>query len=267
MCLLPRHREVFHSELMGKTIVVAGGTDGMGRGIAEARAAAGDSVIAIGSSTRKGLSEDIEFIRADLSVIAEVDRVVAALPDRVDVLVLTAARFNPRRIVTADGLEATFALYYLSRYLLAHGVDAGLVVAFSAPGTTVGQVRWEDPQFERGYSAIKAQMQAGRMNDLLGVSVGLEKPYVLFHPGFTVTNAISQYRQPMRAVIRTVEKIAAQPVAKAIRPLLPLIEDPPPVGFHPNDRGRAVDLSLRTFDPVDAARLDELTREIVRRRR
>ena len=252
---------------MGRTIVVAGGTDGMGRGIAEARAAAGDTVIAVGSSTRKGLPGPVEFIKADLSVIAEVDRVVAELPDRVDVLVLTAARFNPERVVTADGLEATFALYYLSRFLLAHGVDAGMVVAFSAPGTTAGRVHWDDPQLERGYSATKAQMQAGRMNDLLGVSAGKRTSYVLFHPGFTRTNAISQMAQPMRAVVRLLEKVAARSVDDAIRPVLRLIDEPPGVGFHPNDRGRPVDPSLRTFDPGDAARLDRLTREIVRGRR
>jgi hypothetical protein len=142
-----------------------------------------------------------------------------------------------------------------------------MVVAFSAPGITAGRVYWDDPQLERGYSAMRAQMQAGRMNDLLGVVVGERTPYVLFHPGFTKTNAISQMAQPMRTVVRVLEKVAARSVADAIAPVLGLIDEPPGVGFHPNDRGKAVDLSLKTFDRADAVRLDEVTREIVRRTR
>jgi NAD(P)-dependent dehydrogenase (short-subunit alcohol dehydrogenase family) len=247
--------------------VVAGGTDGMGRGIATGRAEIGDEVIAIGSTTRKGLPANVGFLRADLSVVAEVDRVVAELSGPVDVLVLTADRFHPKRTVTADGLEATFALYYLSRYLLAHGLDAGLVVAFSAPGVTAGRVHWDDPQLTSGYSGVKAQLQAGRMNDLLGVAVAEEKPYVLFHPGFTRTNAISQIPQPMRTVIRALEKVAARTVAEAIRPVLDVIDEPPSAGFHPIDRGKPVDPALKTFDRADAARLADLTREVVRRTR
>ena len=255
---------------MGKTIVIAGGTDGMGRAIAVERAAAGDTVVAIGSSEEKarGLPEGVRFLRADLASIAEVDRVVRELAD-VDVLVLMANRLHAKRTVTADGLEATFALYYLSRFLLAHALEPGLVVAFSAPGATAGKVHWDDLQLERGYSSVKAQMQAGRMNDLLGVAFAEETgiPYVLHHPGFTRTNAISQMPQPMRAVVRVLEKVAARSVADAIRPVLPLIETPPAGGFHPIDRGEPVDRALRTFDRADAARLAELTREVVRRRR
>jgi hypothetical protein len=53
--------------------------------------------------------------------MAEVERVVADIAHRhtvVDALVLCANRPSPRRRETVDGLEDTFALYYLSRYLL-----------------------------------------------------------------------------------------------------------------------------------------------------
>jgi hypothetical protein len=187
----------------------------------------------------------------------------------VDVLVLTASRFHSKRTVTADGLEATFALYYLSRYLLAHGLEAGLVVAFSAPGATKGRVHWDDPQLVHGYSGLRAQLQAGRMNDLLGVAVAEEtgRPYVLYHPGFTRTNAISQLPRPARTAVALLAKVAARPVAESIEPVLALIDSPPQRGFHPIDRGRPVDPALRTFDRRDAERLAELTREVVRRTR
>jgi NAD(P)-dependent dehydrogenase (short-subunit alcohol dehydrogenase family) len=255
---------------MTKTIVVAGGTDGMGRGVALARAARGDTVVAIGSNAAKGraLPAGIRFLRADLTSIDEVERVVEEIADEhVDALVLTANRYNPDRVETADGLESTFAVYYLSRFLLAHGLSdrLGMVVAFAAPGMKLGKIFWADPQLTRGYTALRAQLQAGRMNDLLGVAFAEETgvPFVLYHPGFTETNAISQHRQPMRAVVRLLEKVIARPVERSVRPVVGLIDAPPTAPLTAIDRGKPVDLGLRTFDPDNARRLAAATRELL----
>ncbi|WP_207931103.1 hypothetical protein [Streptomyces sp. 8K308] len=69
------------------------------------------------------------FLRADLELIDEnrrlIDRLSAEL-DTIDVLVLGARFQRSRRRETADGLESNFALSYLSRFLLSHGL-AGLL--------------------------------------------------------------------------------------------------------------------------------------------
>jgi NAD(P)-dependent dehydrogenase (short-subunit alcohol dehydrogenase family) len=179
----------------GRVTVISGGTDGMGRALALARLARGDRVVAIGSNPDKGrtLPDGITFLRADLTSIADTRRVIATVRERwpvVDALALFANRQAPGRITTVDGLEATFALYYLSRHLLGHGLRDALdraptpvIVNVAGVGITKGAIQWDDLQLRRRYRMITAQLQAGRANDLLGVDFaatsGARARYVL----------------------------------------------------------------------------------------
>ena len=191
----------------GRVTVVSGGTNGMGRALALARLARGDQVVAIGSDPAKGraLGDAITFLRADLTSIADTRRVIAAVLERwpvVDALALFANRQAPARISTVDGLEATFALYYLSRHLLSHGLRDALdraptpvIVNVAGVGITKGSIQWTDLQLRRRYRMITAQLQAARANDLLGVDFaatsGSRARYVLYHPGFTRSGDLS----------------------------------------------------------------------------
>ncbi|KPI19089.1 short-chain dehydrogenase/reductase SDR [Actinobacteria bacterium OK074] len=271
------------------TVVISGGTDGMGRGIALARLALGDTVVAIGSSEAKGAAlaaeagglgagERFRFVKADLSSIAEVQRVVDLIAREhaaVETLVLCANRQSPSRIQTPEGLEFTFGLYYLSRYLLGHGLrkqfDAAehpVIINFAAAGLKVGSVNFDDLQAEKRYSVLRAQAQCGRANDLLGRAFALEPSskarYVLYHPGFTATlGGIAHLKQPVKGIITVLSKIAAKPVDKAIAPMLELIDAPPADRLTAIDRGKPVDLSMKTFDPDNARRLADVTRQLV----
>lgn len=263
----------------------------MGRAIALDRLRRGDRVVAIGRSetnarelAEAAAEEDrrrLTFLRADLSTLAENDRVAAEIASShgaIDALVLCANRHNRARTTTADGLEATFALYYLSRFLLGEALreqladGGGVVVNVAAPGIKAGSVRWDDLQFERGYRGLKAQLQAGRLNDLLGVGFaaahGADSPirYVLFHPGFTRSGTAS-LSPPARTLIRLLGAVAALSPARAVEPILPLLDDPPHAPLTAIDRGRPVSLDLPTFDPGDARRLRALTEELVSRLR
>ena len=271
-----------------KTVVVSGGTDGMGRATALARLGRGDTVIVIGSSgpkgralaeeaTRTGAGERFRFLRADLSAVGEVRRVAKEITDRhpvVDALVLCANRQSPKRRETADGLEFTFALYYLSRYLLGDllrpvmdAAPAPLIVNVAGVGNTAGSVHWDDLQLRRKYGMARAQLQAGRANDLLGVSfadrAAGKARYVLYHPGFTRSGDLSPLNPLVRGVIRLLARFKARPVETAIRPIVEWIDEPPSAPLTAVDRGRPVDLSLRTLDKHDAERLAELTEDLL----
>ncbi|WP_459549465.1 SDR family NAD(P)-dependent oxidoreductase [Nocardia sp. X0981] len=271
---------------MSKTIVISGATDGMGRALALERLAGGDRVVAIGSNPGKGESlaaaagpdaDRLLFLRADLSSVAEVERVVHEIGtayDVVDALLLFANRTAPRRIRTADGFEYTFALYYLSRYLLSHELAPLLensprpvIVSVAGVGVTKGAVRWDDPHFSRGYSVVRAQIQAGRANDLLGVSFAEEHggkvAFVLYHPGFTKSGDLSPLGFFPRTAIRFLATFAARPVLESIRPLHGFIDNPPAAPLTAVDRGRILDLSLPTLDPGDARRLARLTTDLL----
>jgi NAD(P)-dependent dehydrogenase (short-subunit alcohol dehydrogenase family) len=179
----------------------------MGRALTLARLERGDTVVVLGSNRAKGQSllteadkigaiSRIDLIQVDLSSIAQTRaaiRDISARHERIDVLALFANRQAPKRTVTSEGLEQTFALYYLSRYLLSHGLSpklrrsqSGLIVNVAGVGVTKGQIHWDDLQLEHDYGMVTAQLQAGRANDLLGVAFAAQPDnpihYVLYHP-------------------------------------------------------------------------------------
>ncbi|WP_436529802.1 SDR family NAD(P)-dependent oxidoreductase [Actinoplanes sp. HUAS TT8] len=255
-------------------VVISGGSDGMGRALAVALAARGDTVVAIGRRSTVPEISGITYLRADLSSVAEVRRVIAEIGSRwpvVDALLLFANAQSPRRMETAEGLEATFALYYLSRYLLSYGLtelmdraDHPLIVNVAGVGVTRGGVHWDDPQLTGKYSMITAQLQAGRANDLLGAGFVGKSRYVLYHPGFTRSGNLAPLPFLVRTLIRVAARFAAQPVADAIGPIRGWIDNPPSAQLTAIDRGRELPLDLPTLDPAAAARLTELTTTMLR---
>jgi NAD(P)-dependent dehydrogenase (short-subunit alcohol dehydrogenase family) len=253
-----------------KIVIVAGGTSGMGRATALARAARGDRVIVIGRSARD-LPDTITFLAADLSEITEVERVVEQIAerhDRIDALTLFANRPVPRRTETSDGLEYTFALYYLSRYLLGTRLaplmdTSSVIVNVAGVGNTAGTIHWDDPQLRDRYSVVRAQLQAGRANDLLGVAYDGKARYVLYHPGFTRTALGSHPNPVVRGVLTTLALFAARPVERATAPILEWIDHPPTKPLTAIDRGKPVDPSLKTLDPANARRLATYTESLL----
>lgn len=268
--------------MTSKIVIVSGGTSGMGRATALARLARGDLVTVIGSSAEKGRAllaeartDRLTFLRADLADIAEVERVaadIAARHDHVDALTLFANRPFPRRQETRDGLERTFALYYLSRYLLGERLRplldasrAPVIVNVAGVGTKAGSVDWDDPQLTGRYGIMRAQLQAGRANDLLGVAYDGKARYVLYHPGFTRSGLDGHPNPVVRGLLKTLALFFARPVAQSARPIVDWIDEPPAEPLTAIDRGKPVDLSLKTLDPGDAARLRAYTERLVRR--
>lgn len=263
--------------------VISGGTDGMGRALLQARLARGDEVIAIGSNPEKGraiqdLSKSVHFLRADLSSVAATRKAIEVITARwpvVDALALFANRQAPRRVQTAEGLERTFALYYLSRYLLCHGLrealdraDHPVIINVAGVGITKGTIHWDDLQLESRYRMIDAQLQAGRANDLLGVDFannsGSRARYVLYHPGFTRSGDLTPLPAPMRLAIRALG-VFARPVETSIAPIVEWIDHPPTAALTAIDRGRPVPLTLPTLDPAVARRLGTVTAELLTR--
>ncbi|WP_431939769.1 hypothetical protein [Nocardia grenadensis] len=113
----------------------------------------------------------------------------------IDILTLGARYYRPSRALTADGFEASFALFYLSRYLLTHGLaetlgrsTAPIVLDLSGPGGDLARINWDDLQFARGYDPDAVMHQCGKLSDLLAVIFVREHAnsgvrYLLLHPG------------------------------------------------------------------------------------
>ena len=261
-------------------VVVSGGTNGMGRAFAQGRAERGDRVLILGRNRERGealAGGPIVFLPVDLSSVTETRRVIERILTEyevVDAVTLFANALAPRRTLTVEGLERTFALYYVSRYLLSFGLRPALeqaatpvIVNIAGVGLTKGGIHWTDPHLAARYSTITAQLQAGRANDLLGVGFaqrsGSPARYVLYHPGFTRSGDRSSLPPVVRGLL-AVASVAARPVADAVAPIHRFLDEPPAAPLTAVDRGRHLPLDLPTLDPRNAERLMDLTEQLLR---
>ncbi|MEU7829131.1 SDR family NAD(P)-dependent oxidoreductase [Nonomuraea sp. NPDC049129] len=254
-----------------KTLVITGGTDGMGKELARTYLRRGDTVVIVGRDKDKALP-GARLIAADLSLVSEnrrvIDEINAAYP-AVDALVLCARYFRSTRFVTAEGIEATFALEYLSRHLLSHGLtDPGVIINVSGPGVPMGRVHWDDLMLERGYDGVAAQMQAGRANDLLGTAFAAERPsgrtrYVLINPGSVSTAFRGEYDAATAAHVEQLKRHGA-PVAEGVKPVIARVDAPPAAPLSAFMRSKPISLDHPSFSAEAAARLSDVTRHLLR---
>ena len=124
------------TSLTGKTALITGSTDGVGRVVAIQLAAAGARILTHGRDRDRGASlvaeieaagGRAEFLAADLSSLAEVRRLADAVrqrTDRLDILINNAgigsAGGGASRQTSFDGHELRFAVNYLAGFLLTH---------------------------------------------------------------------------------------------------------------------------------------------------
>ena len=120
-------------DLTGRTVFITGSTAGVGASAAKRLAARGARVLLHGRDQKRGeevragiaaaKGGEAHLLRADLSSLAEVRELAAAVTartDRLDALVLNAGLARAPREITADGFEKTFAVNHLAHFLLAH---------------------------------------------------------------------------------------------------------------------------------------------------
>jgi NAD(P)-dependent dehydrogenase (short-subunit alcohol dehydrogenase family) len=265
-----------------KTIVITGGTDGIGRYIAEAYGRRGDRVVAVGrdaakgEALRKSAGPQAVFLQADLGVLADNRAVISELAGypSLDALVLCARSFRSRRAETPDGLESTFAHFYLSRFLFCYELrdtlersERPVIVNVAGPGGGLSLVQWDDLQLARGYHGGAALGQGGKLNDLLGVSfagryTGGRTRYVLVHPGVTATGQVGEYDPATLAMVEQMRR-HGKPVAAAADPIIELIDAPPPAALTAFVEARPLGVDGPGFDRAAARRLDGITRALL----
>ena len=108
---------------------------------------------------------------------------------------------------------------------------------------------------------VRARLQAGRLNDLLGAGYAGPARYVRYHPGFTRSGDRTALGPVLRAALGLLSRVAARPVAASAAPIVALIDEPPAARLTALDRGRVLEESLPTLDPAAAERLYALLRE------
>src|SRR5438876_2932218 len=168
-------------KLDGKTVLVTGSTDGVGRHVASKLAAAGAEVLIHGRDGERAklLIDEISrqggaarFYQADLSSLAGARQLAdAVLRDhqRLDVFISNAgigsASPGSKRQTSADGHELRFAVNYLAGFLLAYRLLPLLKVGAPARIVNVaslGQhpIDFDDVMIARNYSGSRAYAQS-----------------------------------------------------------------------------------------------------------
>ena len=199
--------------MKGKTVVITGGTSGIGEIAAERLAQMGARIVLIARNKSRGeatlarlherapdLAHTVHY--ADLARISEMKRVAAEITSqepRVDVLVNNAGAIFARRRLTEDNLECTFALNHMAYFVITEGLRERLLA--SAPARIVStasaahqgaKLDFDDLQSVKDFKPMKAYGRSKLCNILFTRELArrLQRTGVTancLHPGFVAT--------------------------------------------------------------------------------
>jgi NAD(P)-dependent dehydrogenase (short-subunit alcohol dehydrogenase family) len=201
--------------MSGKTILITGATDGLGRGVAGALAGQGHTLLLHGRSQPRldavagALGTTVRTYRADLASLKEVRGLAGELleaEDRIDVLIANAGIGGGPRRESADGYELHFAVNYLSQFLLITrllgrlraSAPARIVLVSSLVGS-LAQIDFGDVMLEHGYDELRAYGQS----KLAQVAFGLRLARLLDPAEVTVTSLHPSSGMPTKIVYTT----------------------------------------------------------------
>jgi NAD(P)-dependent dehydrogenase (short-subunit alcohol dehydrogenase family) len=267
--------------LNGKTALVTGSTDGVGRLVARRLGRAGARVLVHGRNRERGeravadIAEDggaAIFLAADLGSLAEVRGLAEAVlqsTERLEILINnagigTGARGAPRQ-VSADGHELRFAVNYLAGFLLTRLLLP--LIRDSAPARIVnvasaGQqaIDFDDLMLLRGYSGTRAYCQSKLAQIMLTIDLAEE----LRGSGVTV-NALHPATYMATTMVRQAGITPWSTVEEGAEAILNLATSPALEG----QSGRYFDglhearADAQAYDPKARARLKALSLKLI----
>lgn len=234
----------------GKTIVITGGTSGIGEVAAIELARKGARVLLVARDPERAKAtltklhaadpgaEHTSHV-ADLSRIAEMKRVagvIAASEPTIDVLINNAgALFNTRQ-VTEDGLEKTFATnhmaYFVVTNLLLPNLKPGARIVSTASDAHRGaKLDFGDLQSEKRYSGFAVYGRSKLCNILFNRELArrIEGSGVTancLHPGFVATRFGDQSGGIFQVAVRIAKPIGAISPEEGARTVIYLASSP-----------------------------------------
>ena len=163
--------------MKGRTVLVTGSTDGIGKATALGLVRMGAKVLLHGRDPEKGRrvheeiarttgSDQLDLFIADLASQRQVRKLAVDVVEKhesLHVLINNAGTFQAEHRLTEDGLETTFAVNYLAPFLLTHEL-LGLLKE-SSPSRIINvasiahlnaKVDWNNLQGERSYDGFQA---------------------------------------------------------------------------------------------------------------
>ena len=277
--------------MTGKTVLITGGTGGIGKATAIGLARLGARVGIVGRDATRAAAAAadirsdsgdgaVDAFTADLSSQAEVRRLAAEVLDaypRLDVLVNNVGGFWAHRHVTADGLEHTFALNHLAPFLLTNLLRERLtasaparVVTVSSGAQSMGRIDFDDLQGERKYSGQTAYNQSKLANVMFTYELarrleGTGVTATVLHPGVTRTDFGAEDQARYFAWMSGLSKPFMKSPAKGAETPIFLASSPDVEGvtgrYYANRQAK--DSNPLSYDAAAAARLWRVSAELV----
>jgi NAD(P)-dependent dehydrogenase (short-subunit alcohol dehydrogenase family) len=199
--------------MKGKTVVITGGTSGIGEIAAEQLAQMGARIVLIARSKSRGrvtlarlhertpgLAHTVHY--ADLTRISEMKRVAAEIASqepRIDVLINNAGAIFGSRRLTEDGLEYTFALNHMAYFVVTEGLRERLeasaparIVSTASAAHQGAKLDFDDLQLTKSFGPMKAYGCSKLCNILFTRELarklqGTGVTANCLHPGFVAT--------------------------------------------------------------------------------
>jgi retinol dehydrogenase-14 len=282
--------QVHGGPMAGRTVLVTGGTAGIGRATALGLATMGAHLAIAGRDrgrtegaareVRAAGGGQVEVFVADLSSQSEVRRLAGEVLhrlSRIDVLVNNVGGYWNTRHVTADGLERTFALNHLAPFLLTNLLLDRLkqsaparVVTVSSNAHAQGRIDFDDLQGERSYSGARAYDQSKLANVLFTYELARRLPATsvtanALHPGVVRTSFGAEdpggVQRRLVPFVRPFMKAPARGAATSIHlASAPELEQVTGRYFANSKPKRS---SKRSYDQAAAARLWQVSADLV----
>ncbi len=277
--------------MAGKTVLVTGGTKGLGRATAVGLAALGARVGITGRDperTKTAAAEiatesgnpQVDGFAADMSSQAEVRDLAATVLEtypRLDVLVNNAGTFYNSRHVTVDGFESVFAVNHLAPFLLTSllldrikASAPARIVTVSSNGHAMGKLNFEDLQAERRYSGRLAYAQSKLANiaftyELARRLEGTGVTATVLHPGLVRTTLGSEDPSALLNVLIFIASPSSKSPAEGAATSIYLASSPEAQGvtgrYFVNCKPKSS--SKASYDVAVAARLWQVSSELV----
>jgi retinol dehydrogenase 14 len=273
----------------GTTVLITGGTSGIGNATAVAMAAMGANVVVVGRNQERGgaaveeikaqsHNESVELMLADLSVQAEVRRLAEEFLeryDRLDVLVNNAGLVQSKRTETPDGIETTLAINHLAPFLLTNLLLGCLeqsapsrVITVSSEAQRWGTMDFEDMQSRRKYRGFPVYGMTKLANIMFTYELAerLDGTGVIancLHPGSVGTNFGQNNRGAMALFFRTFKPFMRSPEQGADT-LIWLASSPEVDGVsgkYFSDR-KEIEAKKVAYDPAGRRRLWEISEDL-----
>jgi NAD(P)-dependent dehydrogenase (short-subunit alcohol dehydrogenase family) len=225
------------SDLSGKTALVTGASSGIGLEASVKLAARGATVLMVARDPARGEAALAEVVRRSGSDKVELllcdfasQKATRALADKVrervqrlDILVNNAGSVSPKRQVTEDGIEQTFAVNHLGYFLLSNllldlvvAAAPARIVNVSSIGHRQGTLDFDDLGFERGYGIMKAYSRSKLANVLFTSELsrrldGKRVTVNALHPGAVATHIWSHAPAVARPILAVAKLFMISP--------------------------------------------------------